>query len=129
MELTREEVERIIRDTVAATVTAQGAHPCGLSEEAAREVPHFYGMIKDAGGGDYARGVEAVRAGVRFATEMQSMTASDDWREDMRFVRKWRQACEKTGNVVLCSIVLAVLGLLGVIGGMGWWAFIERGGK
>ncbi len=128
MDMSRDELQEIIRDAVAQALVAQ-ACPCGLSDEAAREVPHLFGMIKDAGAGDYARGIEAMRASTRFAVEMQTMTASDDWREDMRFIRKWRRMCERTGNIVLCAAIMGLLGVVGVIAGKGFWAWIKGGGQ
>ena len=48
----KEWLEKKLKETTCA---------CGLHPDAQDEVPHFFGMVKDAGGGDYAKGVEKFR--------------------------------------------------------------------
>ena len=123
-------LQQIAEDAAERAYQKYAAHPpCGLTPEAAKEVQHLFGMVKDAGSGDYARGVEVMRASTRFASEMEIVVSSDDWREDMRFIRKWRRMCERTGNIVLCAIVMSILGISGVIAGKGFWAWIQGSGK
>jgi hypothetical protein len=68
---------------------------CGLSEAARGEVSHFFGMIKDVGDGDYSKGVENVRAG-------------------LKILQKFRWASEKVGGAVLIALGAAIFALVGI---------------
>jgi len=129
MEMSREDIQKIIDEAVSKMAETCGGCACNLSPEPQRESVHLWGMIKDLGSGDHAKGIEAMRSATSFAGELQALYRSDDYREDMRFVRRWRKACERTGSIVLGCIVLGVIGLLGAIGASGWWSWIESGGK
>ncbi|WP_027179460.1 hypothetical protein [Maridesulfovibrio bastinii] len=57
-----------IADAVAAGISKgvacaleNGACSCRLDGEAAREVGHFMGMVRDIGGGEHSKGIERMR--------------------------------------------------------------------
>lgn len=56
-------------------------------------------------------------------------THQDEAREDFRFVRRlrktWDGAVVKTGTFIL----LGLLGIVATIAGMGFWAWINKGGQ
>ena len=108
MALTEHDLESIM----VAMKTAMQSQPCacGLRPQDQIELPHLIGMVRDAGGDSLSRGVEVLR-------------------DNARFVKKWRSACEKTGNIVLGTIVLGLCGWAAVIGTIGFWGWIGRGGK
>lgn len=61
--------------------------PCGLSAEAAKEMPHLLGMLKDIGDGDHSRGVEVFRT-----------------------LGKFHRRVERIGGIVLYLLVAAMFG-------------------
>lgn len=112
MELTAAEIEAIITKAVKAAISEKViACTCGLPVDAQRELPHLMGVVKSIGGegsDGYAKGIEILR-------------------ENNRFVIRWRQACEKTGSIVLRVTLLGILALVGTICGLGWWSWIGKG--
>lgn len=118
MELTAAEMEAIVSNAIEKAIEKAMAKKhiecaCGLSDEEQHRLAHFMGVIKHIGGegqDGYAKGIET-------------------FRENSRFVMKWRTACEKTGSIVLCAILAGIIGIAATIGGAGWWAWIKRGGE
>lgn len=108
MALTENDLESIM----AAMKTAMQSQPCacGLKPKDQQELPHLIGMVRDAGDDSLSKGVEVLR-------------------ENARFVKRWRAACEKTGSLVLMSVVLGMCGIGATIAGMGFWEWIGRAGK
>jgi hypothetical protein len=106
--LTDEDAETIRKIVTAAVKTQTCA--CGLTGEEQREMSHIYGFMKDVGRDSISRGVEELR-------------------ENAKFVLKWRAACEKTGSVILMTIVIGIFGIGATIAGMGFWEWIKRGVK
>ena len=107
MALTEKDIEAIV---VGVTASFRSNPPCGLRPQDAQELPHLIGMVRDAGDDSLSKGVEVLR-------------------DNARFVKKWRGACEKTGGLLLMSFVLGACGLFGMIFGKGFWAWIWAGGK
>ncbi|MFH1984752.1 MAG: hypothetical protein ABIL58_23170 [Pseudomonadota bacterium] len=65
--------------------------PCGLSAEAAQEMPHLMGVLKDVGGGKHDNGIESLRA----------------------FLKTWgkvHRSVERAGGILLYLIIAAVAG-------------------
>lgn len=58
MPLTDDEITSIA-DRVSERI--ENTCQCGLSADARNEVSHFFGMVKDIGGGRYSDGVEVMR--------------------------------------------------------------------
>jgi len=83
---------------------------CGIVAEQQRQMGHLVGFVEDIGSGSMSRGVEELRA-------------------NSKFVLKWRAACEKTGSVILMTIVIGICGIGATIAGMGFWEWIKRGVK
>ncbi|WP_319406189.1 hypothetical protein [uncultured Desulfosarcina sp.] len=56
---------------------------CHLPSDAQTEVPHLMGMVRDLGGGDYARGIEVMRqnnrALKRFISRVDKMGQGIAW--------------------------------------------------
>ncbi len=66
--MTPSEINAMVAEAIRVTLpdalaAALRQHQCRLdiSDDAAEEVSHVMGMLKDVGSGDYARGIESVR--------------------------------------------------------------------
>jgi len=114
MDLSATEIENIISNAIDRALAKKHLEcACGLSNEAQHELSHLMGVVKYIGGegpDGYAKGVEMIR-------------------DNNKFIMKWRTACEKTGSLILCVIVIGTLGIAAAIGSAGWWAWIKRGGE
>jgi hypothetical protein len=130
-EITDDQIQSIIRQAVDAAIVGYAARPpCGLSEKAVPELSHFMGCIKDVGGGGedgYGRGIELFRSSMRTIRKIEILLTDDAIQEDMRFVRRWRTARDKTGNIVLGVVVVAVVGVVLKITDSGFWRWIKAG--
>lgn len=117
MNITPEQLEQIVKDAVAAGVKAAIEKEafvcaCGLSAPAQKELGHFMGVIKHLGGDDdagYAKGAEV-------------------FRKNSEFVVQWRSACEKTGSLILRTIVIGIIGSMLVVGSLGLKEWFKKGG-
>lgn len=81
---------------------------CRLTPEAQKELPHFLGMVKDIGGGDYCRGVETCRT-------------------ILTFFKKIHRTFEKAGSILIYMILVAVIGLLLKLFGLGFDGWMGGG--
>ena len=73
---------------------------------------------------------EAVReefadAGLR----LDDQSHQDEAREDFRFVRRLRKSWDGTVMKIGNSVLIAVIAIAGVIVSLGFWAWINGGGK
>ena len=104
MALTEKDMELI----QAAMAEAMKCQPCacGLLPDEQHQMGHIYGFVRDIGGDSISRGVEELR-------------------ENSKFVKRWRAACEKTGNIVLGTVVLGLCGWAALIGGIGVVAWLK----
>jgi len=112
MDLTAQQLEQIVTRAVEQAIGKKEITcACGLPPEAQRELGHFMGVVKHMGGegaDGYAKGAEV-------------------FRENNRFVARWRTACERTGNLVLGAVVIGLCGIGAAIASMGFWEWIGRG--
>jgi len=112
VDMTPEQLEQIVTAAVEKAMKGKEIScACGLSPEAQRELGHFMGVLKNMGGEGaegYAKGAEV-------------------FRENNRFIMRWRHACERTGGIILMAIVLGACGVGASIAGMGFWEWIGRG--
>lgn len=114
MDLTAQQIEQIVATAVEKAFQCNGpACACGLSPEAQHELGHFMGVVKHLGGDTedgYAKGAEV-------------------FRQNSLFIIQWRKACERTGSLILRTVVLGILGALGVLTALGVRSWIDRGGN
>ena len=103
-------IAREVAREVAAEALAGTPCSCGLLPDEQRQMGHLVGFVKDIGHDSMARGVEELRL-------------------NSKFVMKWRAACEKTGSLILMTVVIGVCGLAATIAGRGFWDWIQSGGK
>jgi hypothetical protein len=129
--MTDDQIRSIIQQAVEAAMQTYSARPpCGLSPTASTELTHLMGCFKDIGGGGpegYGRGIEAFRECFRAAQNLQEFLKDENLQKDIRFVRSWRQARDKTGNLVLGAIVVFLVGLALKITGSGAWQWLKTG--
>lgn len=83
---------------------------CNLSDDARKEMGHYFGMVKDVGGGDYSAGVEVLR-------------------ENHKLLAKFRATSQKVGGVIVMSICAAVIGGIGWGIKVVWSVMLGSGGK
>lgn len=94
----KEEIAELIEKSVRQGLG--GTCMCGLSPESQKEVGHFFGMIKDAGGGDLSRGVENVR-------------------ETVKLILRIKCIGERVGVAIVVFVAVAVVGGIGSLIGLG----------
>jgi len=110
-DLTAQQLEQIVIAAVEKALQKKEIScACGLSPEAQRELGHLMGVVKHLGGegsDGYAKGAEV-------------------FRKNSEFVIQWRAACEKTGNIILRIIVIAIVGGAGTLGFLGIREWIKN---
>ncbi len=80
--------------------------PCGLPKDAACELSHFMGMVKDIGGDSYAKGIEAIRS-------------------NNKIVMRYLRLCERIGNSMVALVVAAIFGIVWLVAGRGCQAWFR----
>ena len=68
---------------------------------------------------------EFADAGLR----LDDQAHQDEAREDFRFVRRLRKSWDGTVTKIGNSVLIAVIAIAGVIVSLGFWAWINGGGK
>lgn len=68
---------------------------------------------------------ELAEAGLRLDGEAHQ----DEAREDFRFVRRLRKSWDGAVNKIGNAVLIAVIAIGGTIVGLGFWAWINGGGK
>lgn len=53
----------------------------------------------------------------------------DAAKEDFRFLRKFRQSWDRAVGKIGNAVLISVIAIAGTIIGLGWWAWINGGGK
>ena len=92
----REELRLLVETAVRSAVTsamAASQHRCrfDVPEDSVREVGHVMGMLRDVGGGDCAKGIEAVR-------------------ENHKWLRNLREKSNKATMTVIVVLLTALTG-------------------
>ena len=107
LEISRAVAEGVRAGIEAATAAGSG---CILSEDARNEVGHFFGMVKDVGGGDYGSGIETMR-------------------ENQKLMAKFRQTSQKIGGAMVMAVCAAVFAVIAWGAKILWSAAIAGGAK
>ena len=97
--LSENEISAIVKTAMVEVVGNYRPIECPVADDVAKEMGHFFGMIKDVGDGDLGRGIESVREGVKFINKLQATRQKiADW----------------ISRSVIVTAIAAVLALLGL---------------
>jgi len=96
--MTDEDIKRLVKEAVKEALSdGCPVRSCPITAEAGKEIGHFFGMIKDVGGGNMSKGVEELRGALR---------------ETKNFRDFWNNVTLWVSRSIIVTIIGAIFALL-----------------